>query len=221
METIDLDVEVRERIGKGAARAARQSGRLPAILYGPKRAPTPLTMDAKEFESRVGSLEGSHLLRLQSELEDVKGRLALVKEVQRDPVSRLPVHADLYEVDVNTKIRLNVPLHFVGRAQGVEMGGILQPIRRELEVLCLPTEIPEFIEVDVRRLEINEAIHASEVQPPPGVELLVDAEATLVTVMPPVVEEVKVAAGEGEVAAPAEGAAPVETPKAQDESKTS
>ncbi len=221
METIDLNVEVREGRGKGAAREVRRSGKLPAILYGPKRAPTSLTMDAKEFESRVGSLEGSHLLRLQSALEDVKGRLALVKEVQRDPVTRLPVHADLYEVDVNTKIRLNVPLHFVGRAQGVEMGGILQPIRRELEVLCLPTEIPEYIEVDVSRLEINDAIHASEIQAPAGVEFLADADFTLVTVMPPVVEEVKVAAGEGEAAVPTEGVPPVETPKPQGERKTS
>ena len=121
------------------------------------------------------------------------------------------MHADLYEVDVTAKIKLRVPLHFVGRAEGVELGGILQPIRREVEVLCLPTEIPDYLEIDVTRLGIHDAVHISDLKAPPGVEIPFDTDEALVTVLPPVVEEVKVAPeaeaveGAPAAAAPAEG----------------
>lgn len=203
METIELGVEPREGHGKGQARRLRQQGKVPAILYGAKRAATQVAVDAKEFEGKVGNVEGTHLIRLTSNAGELGGRLVLVKEVQRDPISRNLLHTDLYEVDVNTKLRLRVPLHFVGRAEGVELGGILQPIRRELEVLCLPTEIPDYIEIDVSKLGIHDAIHISDVAAPAGVEIPIDTDEAIVTVLPPVVEEVKVAE-----AAAAEGAAP-------------
>ncbi len=207
MGTIDLSVEPRERVGKGAARAVRREGGLPATLYGRKRSAVALTANAKDFETRIGALEGSHLVRLQSRLPDINGCLALVKEIQRHPVTRRLLHADLYEVDVDTKLRIRVPLHFVGRAAGVELGGILQPIRREIEVMCLPTQIPASFEVDVTHLGIHDAVHVSDLTPPPGVEIPHDVDFELVTVLPPVVEEVKVAAAEVGEGAPAEGAA--------------
>ena len=219
METIDLGVEPRTTAGKSAARALRRQGKVPAVLYGVSPGATLLAVDAKEFESKVGHLVGAHLIRLSSNAGDVGGRLVLIKELQRDPVSRDLLHTDLYEVDVNAKLRLQVSLHFVGRAQGVELGGILQPIRREVDVLCLPTEIPDFIEVDVSHLGIHDAVHMSDLKAPSGVEIPFETDDALVTVLPPVVEEVKVAeavTAEGAAAAtPAEGATPkAETPKA-------
>jgi large subunit ribosomal protein L25 len=207
METIELRAEPRRATGKGNARRMRRAGRIPAVLYGRKRDTVGVTLDAKDFEARVASLEGSHLVRLQSQEPEIGGCLALVKEVQRDPLTGNLVHADLYEVDVDTKIRVNVPLHFVGKSSGVEMGGILQPIRRELAVLCLPTDIPEFIEVDVSALGINEALHLNQVSIPSGIDVQLDGQVPLVTVLPPVVEEVKVEAAEAVV----EGAPAPET----------
>ncbi len=204
MEAIELRIEPRETTGKGAARAIRRTGKVPAVLYGATRAATLLAVDGKEFETKIGSIEGTHLIRLDASVGDLGGRLVLVKEVQRHPVTRAVLHTDLYEVDVTSKLKLRVPLHFVGRAEGVERGGILQPIRREIEVLCLPTEIPDFIEIDVVHLGIHDAVHISDVKPPAGVEIPFDTDEALVTVLPPVVEEVKVAA----TAEPAEGAAP-------------
>lgn len=204
METIDLAVEPREKSTKGAVRSLRRAGRVPAVLYGAKRSAALVTIDRKEFETKVGSIEGTHLIRLSSAAGDLGGRLVLVKEIQRDPVGRGILHTDLYEVDVNTKLKLSVPLHFVGRAAGVDVGGILQPIKREVEVHCLPTEIPDFIEVDVSALGIHDAVHLSDLKAPAGVDLVVDPDEAVVTVLPPVVEEVKVAA---EGAAGAEGAA--------------
>jgi large subunit ribosomal protein L25 len=212
METIELTVEPREKSSKGAVRSLRRAGRVPAVLYGAKRSALLVTVDRKEFETKVGSIEGTHLIRLRSAADDLGGRLVLVKEVQRDPVERTLLHTDLYEVDVNTKLKLNVPLHFVGRAAGVDAGGILQPIKREVQVQCLPTEIPEFIEIDVSALGIHDAVHLSDLRAPAGVELVIDSDEAVVTVLPPVVEEVKVAA-EGEAAG--EAAAAPEAGKAE------
>lgn len=207
MEAIELSIEPRANAGKGAARAARRNGKIPAILYGAARTATLVAVDAKEFEAKVGAIEGTHLIRLNSSSAELGGRLVLVKEVQRDPVQRSLLHTDLYEVDVNTKLRLKVALHFVGRAAGVDVGGILQPVRREVEVMCLPTEIPDYIEVDVTPLGIHDAVHLSDLKAPGGVEIVIDTDEAVVTVLPPVVEEVKVAA-EGEGAAAEAGAAP-------------
>src|SRR3990172_9841062 len=99
METIDLPVEPRKQIGKGAARAIRRGGALPATLYGRRRGPVAVVANAKDFETRIGALEGSHLVRLQSRMQNIDGCLALVKEIQRHPVTRGLLHADLYEVD--------------------------------------------------------------------------------------------------------------------------
>jgi large subunit ribosomal protein L25 len=206
METIEINVELREAGGKGAARRLRREGGLPATLYGSKRSALPVVVNAKEFDTRVATLEGSHLIRILSANADINGRMALVKEVQRHPVSRSLLHTDLYEVDMEAKLRIRIPLHFIGRAEGVELGGILQPIRREVDVVCLPAGIPEFIEVDVSALGFHDAIHVSELNVPDGVEVPYDSDFAVVTVLPPIVEEVKVATDEA-AAAPTEGAA--------------
>lgn len=213
MDAIELNAELRGAIGKAATRALRRSGKVPAVLYGAQQVSTLVAVDEKEFETKVGAIRGTHLIRLSSPATELGGRLVLVKEVQRHPVRRRLLHADLYEVDVASRIKLRVALHFVGRAAGIDLGGILQPIRREVEVLCLPTEIPDFIEVDVANLGIHDAVHLSDLKAAAGVEIVIDTDEAVVTVLAPVVEEVKVAAEaevapEGETAVTAEGAKP-------------
>jgi len=150
----------------------------------------------------VASLEGSHLIRLGSPIPEIGGRLHWSRRCS-GPLTREVLHADLYEVDVERKLRLRVPLHFVGKA-AASNGRIMQPIHRDVEVLCLPTDIPGYIEVDVAGLDIHDAVHVSQLAPPPGVEFVYDTDDTLVTVLPPTVEEVKVAAPEAVEGAPAE-----------------
>lgn len=214
MDTIALAVTPRDTARKRMARSLRRDGRVPGVLYGPKRTVTALAMDAKEFAKKVATVEGSHLIRLESSHPELSGRLAIVKEMQRDPVSANVLHADFYEVDLETKLRVRVALHFVGKAEGVEKGGILQPIQRDVAVSCLPTDIPDFIEVDVSALGIHEAVHLSELKVPGGVTLEYDTDEPVVTVLPPTVEEAKVAApaegvpAEGAAAPAAEGAKP-------------
>jgi large subunit ribosomal protein L25 len=128
----------------------------------------------------------------------------LLREVQLHPVTGAVLHADFYEVDLTERLVVSVALRFVGKATGVVDGGILQPILREIEVECLPTEIPDHIEVDVSHLGIHEAVHLRDVKLPEGVTLVGDPTQTLVTVLPPTVEEAKPAAEAA--AAPVEGA---------------
>jgi len=208
MESIELQVDPRDTRGKGASRKLRRAGRLAAVLYGPKLGSIPVSVDAKDLEAKAGSVRGSVLVRLQSAAAEIGERLALVKELQRNPVTGELLHADFYEVDVKSKLRVRVPIEFVGKPIGVEMGGILQPVLRELEVLCLPTDIPKVVQVNVSSLAIHDVFHLSDVQPPPGVEVHFDSDEPVVTILAPTVEEVKVEAAEGEEAPAPEEAAP-------------
>ena len=151
-------------------------------------------------------------MRLKSESSALADKVALVKEMQYHPISGDVIHTDLYEVDLTAKITVNVPLHFVGKAEGVVRGGILQPIVREIEVECLPLDIPAFFDVDVSKLDIGDSVHIEELTIPEGVTAVYESNFPLVAVVPPTVEEAPAAA-----AAPVEGAeaapAAVEAPK--------
>ncbi len=216
MEEIGLNVEARSGRGKGPARRLRQDGKIPGVFYGPKSTATPLAVDVKEFTSHVANLEGSHLIRFQSPTADLQQKVALVREVQVHPVSGDVLHVDFYEVDLTQRLQVTVPLHFVGKAIGTTEGGIVQPVIREIEVECLPTDIPQYIEVDVSGLAIHDAIHTADLQMPPNVTAVYESNEAVVTVLPPTVEEVKTA----EVAeAAVEGAAPAEAGEAKEKEK--
>ena len=201
METLEIQVEMREVGSKRQARRIRRDGKIPGVLYGPKTAPVPLELNKKEFSNRVAGLEGSHLVRLKSGSTALADKVALVKEMQYHPITGEVVHTDLYEVDLTARIQVRVPLHFVGKAAGVVRGGILQPIVREIEVECLPLDIPEFFNVEVSALDIGDSIHIEELSIPEGVTVVSESNLALVSVVPPTVEE-----------APTPTAAPAEAP---------
>ncbi|MCZ2111446.1 MAG: 50S ribosomal protein L25 [Dehalococcoidia bacterium] len=198
MEEITLTVEARADRGKSAARRLRRTGKIPAVFYGPKSEPTPIAIDRKAFATHVANLEGSHLVRFQSTANELQQRVALVREVQQHPANDSILHVDFYEVDLSQRLKVTVPLHFVGRAKGVAEGGILQPIVREMEIECLPIDIPQFIEVDVTALDIHDALHFADVVMPTNVTAVFDANEAIVNVLPPTVEEVTAGATEGE-----------------------
>jgi large subunit ribosomal protein L25 len=209
MERQALQVSPREAGGKGAARKLRAAGQVPAVLYGSGIDPVTIAVGRRHLEEVLHA--GANAILDLTGTEDVKGKLALVKEVQRDPVSRRLLHCDLYAVDVRKKVVVGVALHYEGKPKGVEMGGVLEPIQRELEVECLPLEIPDAISVDVSALEIGDSIHVRDIAVPASAEVLSDLDATAVHVVAPRVEEEPVPEEEvaEEVAeAPAEGEAP-------------
>jgi large subunit ribosomal protein L25 len=199
MEEITLSVEARGDRGKGAARRLRRAGKVPGVFYGPKSTATPIAIDRKHFAVHVANLEGSHLIRFDSSVTDLQRRVALVREVQHHPVTGGILHVDFYEVDLARRLRVTVPLHFVGKAKGLADGGILQPILRDMEVECLPGDIPQYIEVDVTALAIHDAVHLAELRMPTNVTAVFETNEAVVTVLPPTVEEVKAVAAEGPV----------------------
>lgn len=218
METVEITIERRDGSGKGAARRLRAAGKVPGILYGPKRTTTSITVNAEEFEQKLTHLEGAHLIRLvhaggpDGELHE---RMVLVREMQLHPVSGCTLHADFYEVDLTERLTVSVTIHFVGKAIGVVNGGILQPILREVEVECLPTEIPDYLEVDVTALDVHDAVHASELTLPERVTLVGDPTRTIVTVLPPSIEAKPEAAPTEAAAVTPEGAPAPAAPEAQ------
>jgi large subunit ribosomal protein L25 len=189
LETLEIQADARDKKRKRDAKRLLRGCKIPGVLYGPKTATVALELDKREFTNRVAGLEGSHLVRLKSTAAALAEKVALVKSLQYHPISGDVIHADLYEVDLTARIQVQVPLHFIGRAFGVTRGGILQPIVREVEVECLPMDIPEFFNVDVSALDIGDSVHVEELSIPEGVTAISEANLALVTVVPPSVEE--------------------------------
>ena len=209
MEQIDLKAQVRKTTGNGPARALRRAGRIPAVLYGPKTDSMLLSIDFKEFEQIIKKANiGSVLLNLQIQNGKTLTRPAMIKELQTHPPTGAFLHVDFYEIDMQRKITVSVPVVTRGKSAGIEAGGLLQIVRRELEVFCLPTAIPEAIEVDVTDLNIGDSIHVQEIPLPGDIEIPADVDYTVVTLLVPKVEEVveEEELEEGEEAAVEEGA---------------
>lgn len=210
MRTIDLNIAKRDTALK--ARVVRREGKIPGVLYGVDSDTVAIEFDAHEFSTTGLASHGAHLVQLKSDDAALGQGVALIKEIQEHPVHRAPVHVDLIRVDMTKPISASVNLAFVGKAAGTVEGGLLQPIRRELEIRALPTDLPEQIEVDVSELNIHDSIHVADLTLGEGVEAIYQENFTLVTVVPPVVEAVaeEEEEVEGEVAAgdaPAESAA--------------
>lgn len=199
METIVLTVEPRSDSGKGNAGRLRRQGRVPAVFYGPGKAALSVSLDAREFHFKIANLEGSHLIQLASSQPELQDKIAILREVQRHPLTSRLVHVDFLEVDESKPLQVLVALHFVGKAEGVVVGGQMQPMMREIMVECLPREIPEFLEVDVTHLKIHDSIHISGVNLPAGVRAVFEADEPVV-----VIASTTAAAGEGGATAEAE-----------------
>ena len=190
MEQIDLKAQIRKTVGNGPARVLRREGRMPAVLYGPKIKPVMLSIDIRDFELILKEASvGSVLLNLQIQNGKTYTRSAMIKELQTHPVTGKFLHVDFYEIDMQTKITAKVPVVAKGKSVGVEVGGLVQYVRRELEVLCLPTAIPEAIEVDITDLDIGDSIHVEDISLSGDIEIPADTNFTVVTVLAPKVEE--------------------------------
>ena len=212
-----LSAEARSDTGKGANRKLRVAGKIPAVVYGKGRPSQSVVLDPHALETLLQK-SGAGLNTLIDLSVAGKTDTVLVKELQRHPVTGRPLHVDFFQLDLTQKITVSVPIHFTGKARGVEFGGILDHPLREIEVECLPRAIPEFIEVDVSALDVGHSIHVSELRLPEGVEVKTDASLPVASVVLPAAE-VEAApvetVVEGEVAEGAEAAAPGEAAPAK------
>jgi large subunit ribosomal protein L25 len=190
LELLELNAAIRTDTGKGQARVLRGAGRLPAILYGPNTEPIMLSVSLKELQDALkGSSSSQALLSISVEGEKNSPRTAMIKEMQLSPVSREVFHVDFYEVDMKQKLNVMVPVTTTGQAAGIEMGGMLQLVRRELEVLCLPGNIPESINIDITDLNIGDSVHVGDIKLDEDVEIPYDIDFTILTISSAQMEE--------------------------------
>ena len=195
MQMQELTIRKREGTGKGMARRLRRTGVVPAVLYG-GTAPEAIAVDPKVILRAMQGHEGTTLLlSLKFEGDGGSARMAVLRELQFDPVTEDVLHVDFQEVAADKPITVRVAVHPVGEPIGVkDTKGILNLVLHELDVACLPTAIPDRIDADVSALAIGDVLTVGSLQPPAGVRILNDAGQAVATVSPPMAEETPVVA---------------------------
>ena len=209
--SFELTAEFRDAQGKGASRRLRHENKVPAILYGGHRDPRALALDHTKLMLMLDN-ERFYSTIINLRVGDVT-QAAILKDVQRHPAKNAVLHVDLQRVLEDEKIRISIPLHFKNEsiAPGVKKGGVVSHLRNEIEVSCLPKDLPEFVDVDLSKVELNQMLHLSDLVVPEGVEILElshGRDAPVVSVHHARAEEVEAPAAEaGAVAAGATAAA--------------
>ncbi len=190
MERPVLTAEIREGVGKEKAKKLRAKGLIPAIFYGPRSQTIPLVIDSKELVKALQTEAGENVL---IDLDIRKGtqsdrKVVMLKDIQIDPLQRKTLHTDFYEVAMDEMVIVEVPVHLMGKPEGTKMGGILEQVRRMIQIQCFPGDIPKSIDIDVSPLKIGDSIHVQDIQVEKA-KIISDTNFTIATVVPPVVEE--------------------------------
>jgi large subunit ribosomal protein L25 len=213
-----MKASLRPKAGKGAARAARYSGRVPGVIYGENKPPVLVLLEHDELKKRI--YQGRFLTTLYELDVDGEKHRVIPRDFQLDALKDLPMHVDFLRVAEGASIRVHIPVHVLNTeaSPGVKRGGAVNVVTHTVEVTCPADAIPESIDVDITGLEISHSKHLSDVALPPGLKVLGRPDMTLVTIVPPsgYAEEMKAAAEAAAAAgaAPAEGAAPAAAPGA-------
>jgi large subunit ribosomal protein L25 len=193
-----LAAQVRVGKGKGAARKLRRDDRIPAIFYGPKTEPIMLSIGQPDLRRVLKEGAGDNFLidlQIQSG-EGVQTHKAMLKEILADPLTGDCLHADFHQISMDKEITLDIPVHLINIPVGVSQnGGMLQHIRRELRIACMPDKLVSFIEVDVSALDVGEALHVRDMKLPEGIRSLDEDDLAIATVAAP---SAKAERGEGE-----------------------
>ena len=204
MET-KLNAERRSDAGKGVARKLRAAGKVPAVLYGQGLDTTPLTVDSRELTHLLHSSAGSNVL--VDLVVDGEEHLAIPREIQRDHIHSKWVHVDFLAVSRTQTITVNVPVHETGEAVGVKEGGVVEHHLREVQIECLPQDVPDELVIDITNIELGEMVHVSDLVPPAGVTILTNSEDAILSVITPALLRVEAdlsVPGEEGVEVPAE-----------------
>ena len=180
-----LVVKKREGVGKSAARKVRKEGAVPAVVYGRETEPIPIVVNLTEFKKALSTEAGENTLlelHIKDDGEEIT-KLALLRDIQFDYLTSRPLHFDFQEVLMKEKLTVKVPVKIVGKSEGVKAGGILEEILREIEIECLPADIPNYIEVDVSSLGIGDSIHIGDLTISENVTVMHEPDETIVTIL--------------------------------------
>ena len=185
-----LAARVRNSKGKGAAKKLRRNNQVPAIFYGPNSEPIMLAVDYPELKRLLEHGSGENIL-LDLQVESDQGtetRKVMLKELLMDPIKDTCIHADFYEISMDKEITVPVPIRLLNTPNGVSEGGILQHIRRELTISCLPDKLMDSLEVDVSALEIGDVLHVRDIELPEGTRSVDEGRLTIAIVAAPTVQ---------------------------------
>ncbi|KLE35499.1 50S ribosomal protein L25/general stress protein Ctc [Aurantiacibacter luteus] len=185
-DALELSAELRERAGKGASRALRREGRVPAVIYGNNEEPTTIHVEEKELRKQLGTGHFMNSIVMIGLGGDTLRTIP--KDVALDPVSDRPIHVDFLRLSKNAKIQVAVPVVFINEedSPGLKKGGVLNVVRHDLELVCENAKIPSEIEIDVTGLEVGDSIHISSVTLPDGAEsAITDRDFTIATLVAP------------------------------------
>jgi len=210
MERVSLEAKRRDGTGTNRVRKLRLQGLVPAVVYGRGREPMPVIVEGKALRASLHTHAGLNVLIDLSIVDGSRSaETVMVREIQRGMFKRDIIHVDFHTIDLSEKVEAHVPLVFTGQAKGVvDDGGVLEIQLREVVVECLPTQIPESIEIDISALGVGDSLHVSDIKLPSEVTLVTSAEGAVATVvMPKEIEEVAPAAAAPEAVA-VEGAVP-------------
>jgi len=185
MEISELKASLRNTSGKGVSRRLRKDGLTPAVFYGPKTEAVLLAVNSSDLMKILKGKEENIFINLLIGNDGQMEKFTLIKELQIDPVSRKFLHVDFCEIDMEHAITVDVPIHFKGEAIGIDNGGDLHHIRREIKVSCLFTVLPEFVEVDISGLGIGDSIKVQDIKLPDGVNVLDPHDTIIASVTAP------------------------------------
>ena len=211
METIELNVAARSGQKKAHLANLRRDGGFPAVIYAEGKDSTALELDLHHFSCQTAGKPATQIYTLKSEISELNGKMALIKSMQKEPLKQRIQHVDFYMVTAGTKISVTVPLRLIGECAVVKMGeAILNQTAYEVEVECLPKEIPEFFEIDISALEEGQSINLGELKLPENVVLKSDTKLSVVSALAKKAEVEEVpeeeVPAEGEAAAATDGA---------------
>ena len=193
MELIELSAKKREQTGKGAARKLRKNNEIPAIVYGAGKDPEMLSINAPDFVKIIrnnGSMGLFFNLKIQG--DSGNGKIAVLKNMQMDTFGLNCLHVDLHEIDMDTMVTISVQVEAIGESRGVKDGGLLQIIRRELDVICKPADTPETIQIDISDLDVGDAVHVEDIDLGENIEIPHEVNFTVITIVAPSVDDKKV-----------------------------
>lgn len=186
--TYELKAEARDRVGKGSSRELRRNGLIPAVIYGDKQAPISIALSTNEVTKRIHA--GGFMTTVATIEVNGQKISVLPKDYQLDPVRDFTLHVDFLRVSANSRVTVEVPVHFINEDKSaIKTGGVLNIVRHEVELECPANDIPEFLTADLSDLKVGDSVHISDIKLPKGITATIDRDFTIASIVAPIAEE--------------------------------
>ena len=185
MITVELEVFNRESLGKQANKKYRKDGFIPAVIYGKNKDNLNILVDPIKLKKLLKNEAGENtIIEMKLDKSDLKKNV-LLKDAHLDTLTSDPLHLDFYEITEGMDVKVSAPLLFTGKPEGVKNGGVIQTLSNEIKIECLPTNIPNIIEIDISDLNIGDTLRVKDIKPMNGIEILSNPESTIISVLAP------------------------------------